>query len=224
MILFDGREATFREWRKVGPNDFFLNGNEIVTSGNSDFALLYYASATFSDFLLSLDFRLSDPLRDNSGVFVRFRNPALAPTPDIIARDELGNLAENPAWIAVYSGFEVQIDEQARGDKRQKEPDGLDKNRTGAIYKISTGQNGEPRRQDFRPAPPLQPDRWYSYEIEVKGQNYAVHLNGRQTTSFFNTDSMRGLVADPHADSGYIGLQSYRDSRVAFRNIRAHPI
>jgi hypothetical protein len=186
--------------------------------------LLYYASATFSDFLLSLEFRLSDPLRDNSGVFVRFRNPALKPTRDIIARDELGNLAENPAWIAVYSGFEVQIDEQGRGDKRQNEPDGLDKNRTGAIYKISTGQNGEPRLRDFRPAPPLQPDRWYSYEIEVKDQNYAVRLNGRQTTSFFNTDSTRGLATDPHADFGYIGLQSYRDSRVAFRNICAHSI
>jgi hypothetical protein len=224
MILFDGSEEAFREWRKVGPNDFVLNGNEIVTSGNSDFALLYYASATFSDFALTLEFRLSDPLRDNSGIFIRFRNPELLPTTVIISRDEFGYVARNPAWIAVYSGFEVQIDEQARGDKKKNEPDGLDKNRTGAIYKIPTGQNGEPRLQDFHPAPPLQPDQWNSYEIEVNGQHYVVRLNGRQTTSFSNTDRRRGIPGEIDRDSGYIGLQSYRDSRVAFRNIRVHPL
>ena len=224
MILFDGREETFRQWRKVGPNDFALDGDEIVTSGNRDFALLYYASATFSDFVLTLEFRLSDPLRDNSGIFIRFRNPGLPPTPDIIGRDEFGYVARNPAWIAVYSGFEVQIDEQARGDKKKNEPDGLDKNRTGAIYKIPTGQNGEPRLQDFHSAPRLQPERWNRYEIEVKGQHYIVRLDGTQTTSFSNTDPKRGIPAETDPDAGYIGLQSYRDSRVAFRNIRVHTL
>jgi hypothetical protein len=224
MILFDGREETFRHWRKVGPNDFVLNGDEILTSGSADFALLYYAPATFSDFLLFLEFSLANPLTDNSGVFVRFRNPELPPTPDIISRDRFGNVTRNVAWIAAYSGFEVQIDEQARGSTQEKEPDGLDKNRTGAIYKIPTGQNDEPRLQDFRPAPPLQAGRWNSYEIEVKGQHYVVRLNGKQTADFLNTDPKRGISAEADADSGYIGLQSYRDSQVAFRNIRVHPL
>ncbi|HZA53592.1 MAG TPA: DUF1080 domain-containing protein, partial [Candidatus Udaeobacter sp.] len=133
-------------------------------------------------------------------------------------------ISRNPAWIAAYSGFEIQIDEQARGSKQNNEPDGLDKNRTGAIYKIPTGQDGEPRLQDFRPAPPLKSEQWNDYEIAVKGQNYVVRLNGYQTTRFLNTDPSRGMPADVDPDSGYIGLQSYRDSRVSFRNIRIHPL
>src|SRR5919106_6789298 len=217
--LFDGREKTFNDWRKVGPNDFILNRGEIVTSGSDEFALLFYSTA-FSDFLLRLEFCISDPLRDNSGIFVRFRNPELAATEEIIRRGAYDQISRNPAWIAAYSGFEIQIDEQARGSKQNNEPDGLDKNRTGAIYKIPTGQNDEPRLQDFRPAPPLQAGRWNSYEIEVKGQHYVVRLNGKQTADFLNTDPKRGISAEADADSGYIGLQSYRDSQVAFRNIR----
>jgi hypothetical protein len=186
--------------------------------------LLYYASATFNDFLLSLEFRLSDPLRDNSGIFVRFRNPALPPTTDILARDTSGNIARNAAWIAAYSGFEIQIDEQARGSKQENEPDELDKNRTGAIYKIPTGQNGESKLQDYQPAPPLQPNRWNRSEIEARGQQYVVHLNGQQTTQFLNTETTRGLPAESDPNSGYIGLQSYRNSRVAFRNILIYPL
>ena len=224
MPLFDGREETFKAWRKVGPNDFVLHRGELVTCGSDDFALLFYSSFTFSDFLLCLEFRLSDPLRDNSGVFVRFRDPRLPPTEEIIRRDESGNVLRNPAWIAVWSGFEIQIDEQAKGSKQKNDRDGLDKNRTGAIYQIPTGQEGEPKLQDFRPAPPLKADQWNDYEIEVKGQNYVVRLNGYQTTRFSNTDPRRGVPADRDPDSGFIGLQSYRSSRVSFRNIRIQPL
>jgi hypothetical protein len=221
--LFDGQEKTFNHWRKVGPNDFLLNRGAIVTSGSDDFALLFYSSA-FRDFLLRLEFCLSDPRRDNSGIFVRFRNPELPPTAAIVGRDEVGHISRNRAWIAAYSGFEIQIDEQARGSKENNEPDGLDKHRTGAIYNIPAGQDGEPRLQDFRPAPPLKPEQWNDYEIEVTGQHYVVRLNGHQTTRFLNTDRWRGISADVDPDSGYIGLQSYRDSRVSFRNIRIHPL
>jgi len=219
QTLFDGREETFRHWRKVGPNDFVLNGNEILTIGSDDFAVLYYASATFSNFTLRVEFRLSDPMKDNSGVFVRFCNPELPPTAEIVARDEFGNIERNPAWIASYSGFEIQIDEQARGSQQHKERDGLDKNRTGAIYKIPTGQEGEVKLQDFSAAPPLRAGDWNEYEIEVKDNTYVVRLNGHRTTTFMNSDHARGRppTVDPH--SGYIGLQSYRDSRVGFRNI-----
>ena len=57
----------------------------------------------------------------------------------------------------MISGFEVQIDDNALGDSTKDfygispEPNGL-KNRTGAIYKIPTGQDGEPRLQDFQPS------------------------------------------------------------------------
>ena len=224
ITLFEGCEDSAKNWRKVGPNDFVVKGGEILTTGSGDFAVLYYSATKFSDFLLSLEFRLSDPLRDNSGVFVRFRNPELPPPADIVARDEFSNLSRNPAWIAAYSGFEVQIDEQARGSKQRKEPDGLDMNRTGAIYKIPTGEKGQQRLQEFDRAPPLHAGQWNHFEIEVTGQTYAVRLNGRQTTKFVNRDPKRGLPATLDSDSGYIGLQSYRDSRVGFRNVRIRPL
>ena len=46
----------------------------------------------------------------------------------------------------MISGFEVQIDDNARGDSSKDfygikpEPDGMFKNRTGAIYKIQAGR------------------------------------------------------------------------------------
>src|SRR5205085_6959664 len=124
----------FTRWQQVGPNTFALIDGEIVTYGSQDFSLLYYALQTFGDFTLRLQFRLNDPLADNSGVFVRFRNPRLRPTAAIAARDAAdGNrIASNRAWMAVRSGFEIQIDEQAR-------PNGDDRYRTGAIYNIPAG-------------------------------------------------------------------------------------
>ncbi|MGH7824881.1 MAG: 3-keto-disaccharide hydrolase [Candidatus Binatia bacterium] len=224
LTLFDGRDETRKKWRKTGPNEFVLSGNEIITQGGDDFAVLYYAAATFSDFLLSLEFRLSDPAKDNSGVFVRFRNPELPPTPEIWARDEFGNISRNRAWTAAYSGFEIQIDERAKGSNQKKERDGLKKNRTGAIYKIPTGEEGEPKLQEYSSAPALRAGDWNEYAIEVKDHTYTVRLNGHRTTTFVNYDPERGLPASADSASGYIGLQSYRNSRVGFRDIRVCPL
>ncbi len=63
---------------------------------------------------------------------------------------------------AGHRGFEVQIDDNARGDGKGAlygiwlEPDGLYKNRTGAIYKIQAGDRiwhenrNEPAVQNYR--------------------------------------------------------------------------
>ena len=115
----------------------------------------------------------------------------------------------NPAWRPVISGFEVQIDDNAIGDSTKDfygirpEPDGLYKNRTGAIYKIQAGDriwhlnSNEPAVQTYTPGPPLVPGVWFEYEIVVQGDDYTVFLTNtqtgerRQTTSFHNTDGAR---------------------------------
>jgi choline dehydrogenase-like flavoprotein len=228
--LFDGTEQMFRLWSKVGQNDFALIDGSIVTRGDVDHAVLYFSRNRFTiggnpfrDFRLRLQVSLSNPGADNSGVFVRFRHPLLRATPQIVARDAFNDIPNNSAWIAVYSGFEVQIDEIARGDARLGEAPGLDKNRTGAIYKIPTGQNGEPVLQNYNPGPPFQPNVWQDLEIRVLNDQYRVTLGGTVTTVFQNPDATRGV--DPAADPtyGYIGLQSYSGSRVSFRNIRIGP-
>src|SRR5262249_4337856 len=119
--LFDGIVTTFKKWQMVGaPNSgqgfAFVNG-EIATYGAGVFSLLYYAAQAFNDFHLRLQFRIFDPANCNSGVFIRFRDP-LARLPVALrqrADAEGAAVGKNPAWSAVYSGFEVQIDDNARG-------------------------------------------------------------------------------------------------------------
>jgi len=241
-LLFDGTEASLNRWRKVGPagQGFALVDGELVAYGASDFAILYYAKEAFDDFTLRLQFRIFDVLRHNSGVFLRVRHPQEPVSASLRARAlaDHAPIDGNPAWTAVYSGFEVQIDDTARGDLskdfygRRPEPDGLWKNRTGAIYKIPAGDfithldRYDDAWQHYKPGPALVPGPWFEYEIRVSGDRYTVTLQnlasgGKQrTTVFENTDKERGIATLAGRPAGYIGIQSYPGQTVAFRNIR----
>jgi choline dehydrogenase-like flavoprotein len=243
--LFDGTARSFNtDWSRVSPdtgNGFALIDGEIVTYGGKDIGLLYYAREAFADFTLRVQLRIFDAVSHNSGIFVRFRNPLADPTPAISQRiqndGDAASFQSNRAWGAVHSGFEIQIDDLARGDTRRDfygirpEPDGLRKNRTGAIYKIPAGDaipagGADASSQTYQPAPSLIPGRWYEYEIDVQGQAYTVDLtdleNGStvRTTSFQNTDPDRGLATENGQPAGFIGLQSYPNAPVAFRRIQ----
>ena len=125
--LFDGTAATARHWVQAGPGDMLLDEDEglVTTRADDDIGLWFFGDRGFADFVLRLQFRI-DAQSDNSGVFVRFRDPRSAP-PDP-AEPRLGT---NPAWSAVHTGFEIQVDDLARGD-------GADCRRTGALYDIAT--------------------------------------------------------------------------------------
>jgi hypothetical protein len=120
----------------------------------------------------------------------------------------------------VHTGFEVQIDEEARGDSRFNEPDGSFFSRTGAIYKIKSLGTG-PGQQNYQNHSNLAADQWHRYVIEVKGQDYAVRLNGREATHFRRapTDIVRGNAPSVDPKSGFIGLQTHTGN-VAFANVR----
>jgi len=238
--LFDGTAAAFSRWRLAGPAGggmLHVNG-EMVSYGDGGLRLLYYATETFGDFTLRLQFKIFDPARHNSGVFIRFPRPTLD-----LATAELQRRAahepafdpNNPAWRPVIAGFEVQIDDNAIGDGTKDfygirpEPNGLFKNRTGAIYKIQAGDRiwhlntNEPAVQNYTPGPALIPGVWFEYEIVVQGDNYTVFLTNTatgartQTTSFHNTDAERGR------SPGFIGVQAYSGNTVAWRHIRIRP-
>jgi choline dehydrogenase-like flavoprotein len=240
--LFDGTERSFNRWKIVGPGGqgFVLVNGELISYGTSDFALLWYARDAFDDFTLRLQFRIFDLQRHNSGVFVRFRNP-LAPVAPLIRARALADQAPidgNPAWTAVFSGFEVQIDDTARGDVNKDfyglrpEPDGLWKNRTGSIYKIPAGDfifhlnQHDAAWQQYVPGPSLVPGRWFEYEIRAVGDKYTVNLQDlstgteQQTTKYENSDKERGIATIAGHPEGYVGIQSYPGHTVAFRNIR----
>jgi Domain of Unknown Function (DUF1080)/GMC oxidoreductase len=237
--LFDGTDATFKKWRLAGPAGggmLHLNG-ELVSYGGGGLRLFYYAAEQFGDFTLRLQFRIFDPAAHNSGVFLRFPRPTLDLTAALKARiaSEPSFDPGNAAWRPVISGFEVQIDDNARGDSQKDfygikpEPDGLFKNRTGAIYKIQAGDRvwhlgfNEPTVQNYTPGPPLVPGVWFEYEIIVAGNDYTVFLTNtqtgvrQQTTSFHNTDGVRGV------SPGFVGIQAYADNTVAWRHIRVKP-
>jgi choline dehydrogenase-like flavoprotein len=234
--LFDGTAATFKKWRLAGPAGggmLHING-EIVSYGLGGLRLFFYATELFGDFTLRMQFRIVDPENHNSGVFVRFPPPALDLGDAIKPRTagEPNFDPENPAWKPVIAGFEVQIDDKARGDSSKDfygirpEPDGKFKNRTGAIYKIQAGDRvwhlnfNEPAVQSYNPGPALVPGVWFEYEIVVHGDDYTVFLTNLQSgqrtqTSFFhNTDPDRGRAP------GCIGVQVYPGSTVAWRHIR----
>ncbi len=207
--LFDGTQDAFRLWQTVGQGAFALNEGAIVAQPGSDLGLLYYTPRVFGDFVLRLQFRL-DREDDNSGIFVRFRDPR-QPVPDR-NNPSIAYPYHNQAWVAVDTGFEVQIDELARGL-----PDGLDEHRTGAVYGIPLGQGVG--LQAYRRGPALKAGEWNDYEIKVTGDTYTVFLNGQQTTAFTTSDALLGRSPEHDPHSGYIGLQAHT-GRVAFRNIR----
>ena len=124
----------------------------------------------------------------------------------------------NQAFVAVDTGFEIQIDEEARGDTRFNEPDGFFYNRTGAIYKV-TGLGANPGQQDYPNTQKLAPHAWHGLEIEVNGQVYAARLNGQPATRFTNTDGFRGRPPSLDEASGYVGVQCHT-GLVAFRRIQ----
>ena len=223
--LFDGTAATFKKWRLAGPEGggiLHFNG-EMLSYGEGGLRLFYYATEMFGDFTLRLQFRILDAAKHNGGVFLRFPRPTLD-----LATAELNQRAShepafdpgNPAWKPVLSGFEVQIDDNARGDSGKDfygirpEPDGLWKNCTGAIYKIEAGDRiwhlntNEPAVQNFTRGPALVPGVWFEYEIIVHGNDYTIFLTNtqtgerKQTTSFHNTDTEARTLTGLHRRAG----------------------
>ena len=234
--LFDGTPPTFKKWRLAGPvgGGMLHVDGQMVSYGDGALRLFFYATELFGDFTLRAQFRIFDVANHNSGVFVRFPRPSLDLTAPLASRipNEPSFDPGNLAWKPVIAGFEVQIDDNARGDAAKDfygirpEPDGKFKNRTGAIYKIQAGDRvwhlnfNEPVVQNYTPGPPLVTGAWFEYEIVVQGDDYTVFLTNlatgerKQTTSFHNTDTDRGRAP------GCIGLQVYPGSTVAWRHIR----
>jgi hypothetical protein len=207
---------------------------EMVSYGDGALRLFFHATELFGDFTLRAQFRIFDPAAHNSGIFIRFPRPTLDLADALKQRtpSEPSFDAGNTAWRPVVSGFEVQIDDNARGDASKDfygirpEPDGKFKNRTGAIYKIQAGDRvwhlgfNEPTVQTYNAGPPLVPGVWFEVEIVAQGDDFSAFLTDlqtgqrTQTTAFHNTDPDRGRAP------GCIGLQVYPGNTLAWRHVR----
>jgi hypothetical protein len=170
-------------WDMIGSGNFKKFGNVIETQGGT--GLLVYKKEKFKNFTLKLDWRVMDPA-DNSGIYVR--------VPQLDKNDPQWLQKANQAW-------EVQIDERGFDSNTNTENNPL--KLTGAIYDVSPAIT--------KASKPVC--EWNSFEIEVKGQNVKVLLNGIPVSEV-NNDNQR-------PPEGYIGLQNHHSgSRVQFGNIR----
>src|SRR5205085_2460532 len=206
--LFDGTQKSadfFAKWLMAGGGSFKIVGSSLIAQPGNGIGLLYYAAEQFDNFTLRLDFCLPHPrgnFNDNSGVFVRFRDPRKPELPGTQGPDVPGNAAT----VAVDTGYEIQIDEEARGDTRKNEADGFFYNRTGAVYKVRASGNG-PGQQDYTNAQRLAAGAWHTYEIKVTDRTYAVLLNGQPCTVFAAdpadpAEKFRGRKKSEDPDSG----------------------
>ena len=97
-------------------------------------------------------------------------------------------------WYGVHNGYEVQID--AAGD---------DWHCTGAIYSLS-----KVTQRTQKPA-----GEWNTMDIELKGQETIVMLNGKKIDDFFGNQPVPARkqwyepVRGPRPDTGYVGLQNH---------------
>lgn len=230
--LFDGTqpaETFFQSWLMAempnGGNRFRLVGRSLVAQPGNGIGLLFYADEQFDDFTLRLDFCLPHPrgnANDNAGVFVRFRDPRKPVLPGTPGPDVPGNAAS----VAVDTGYEIQIDEEARGDTRKGEADGFLYNRTGAIYKV-TAFGTASGQQNYTNTQRLAPGVWHTYEIKVTDRTYEVLLDGQPATAFTAdpaapNEQFRGRKQSEDPDSGFIGLQVHTGN-IGYANIRVSP-
>jgi hypothetical protein len=145
-------------WQIAGNGHFIELGGGIIESVGG-IGLLWYTKEQFEDFVLRVDFRLSNG-NDNSGVFIRI--PALGK-----------NDPANDWKPAVTDGYEIQIDNSGFNPNTNSFDDPFHK--TGAIYTRAPSTAVMPA-----------PGQWHTYEIEAVGNKITVRLNGQQVSQLTN--------------------------------------
>jgi hypothetical protein len=177
--LFNGQSID--GWRIAGPGKFVFIEYDKSLQSEGGMGLLWYTEKKYRDFVLKVDWKVNRR-NDNSWVFIRFSDP------------------DNDPWIAVNTGYEIQIDDLAL-------PDGNPIHKTGAIYNFAAA----PSNPGSKPV-----GKWNTFEIEATNQKYSVILNGEKVIPEFTGNRLT---------EGYIGIQNHdADSHVSFKNIRIKEI
>jgi hypothetical protein len=187
--LFDGRSLD--GWEHVGPGRFLVEDGQLRTEGGM--GLLWYAREKLGNCIIRVVYKTATE-RANSGVYIR--------------------IAEKPGdpWYAVHHGFEVQIADTGRADRR-----------TGSIYTFA--------KANSQPSKPLE---WNTLEITLKGNRVFTEINGVPVADFDASelkppateitgqgDPARG----PRPETGYIGLQNHdKGSTVFFKEVSVRPL
>lgn len=201
--LLDADHA--RQWTdpEGKPAPFFevRDGMLHIFGGIGPLKYATYTGASFDDFDLHLEFRLS-PSRWFS------RPLALALNPQM--RCNSGVFLRVPERDSALRGFEVQVLDDYGWPAH--------KNGTGSIYDVVT-----PMFNMARPA-----GEWNSYDISLRGSRVVVVVNGWKVidTDFAQMTEPIGKFKTPYAElprSGRIALQDH-GGELWYRNIRIRPV
>jgi hypothetical protein len=211
VVIFDGSRRCLERWRYSGGASMTRRRNGTLRAGPGapGLGMLWYAARPYADFSLRLQFRDDAPAagaRANSGVLVRFPPPH-PPVPGCPTSQN------NPAWVAVNCGHEVQINDSPDGPPN-------DPRKTGSIYGFQDLSATQART--------TRKGVWNDLEIRVQKQHYTVIRNGVKINEYENVPGVPpvGRPNDPDSSSrglvGYVGLQAHGAAQdvVSFRNIR----
>jgi hypothetical protein len=189
--LFNGTDL--KGWEQVGPGQFVVENGLLKTVGGM--GMILYPAEKFNDVIIRVLYMVKD--NDcNSGVFIR--------------------IPEKPSdeWVAVNTGYEVQIDNGTRHV-------GGDYHCSGVLYSL-TKALAHPQKK---------PGEWNTMEITLDGQKTIVFINGKKVTDFTEGDIVQPKTRDfepergPRPESGYIGLQNHDSlSTVFFKEVAVKKI
>lgn len=180
--LFNGKDLT--GWEQVGPGKFIIENGLLKTVGGM--GMILYPAQKFGNVIIRVVYKVKDN-DSNSGVFIR--------------------IPEKPTdeWIAVNTGYEVQIDNGTRHV-------GGDYHCTGVLYSLTKA----------KAHPQKNPGEWNTMEITLDGPRTIVYVNNELVTDFTEGDEVPPKTRDfepdrgPRPLSGYIGLQNHDDLSVAW--------
>jgi lipid-binding SYLF domain-containing protein len=187
VALFDGNEASMGAWKTVGSGDREYRDEQLQLRAGRDRGLAYYTERRFDDFRLKARYRLARPDVPASAA-VRFLDPE-QPVPDR-EDPEKKYRYDNQAYVAAHTGFEVRLG-GAGGDP-------------GTLADIPIGDG--PGQQRHGSSAEWKQDDWNELDLEVRGDDYTVRLNGVETARFTNTDTWRGRPARSGSDCGFVGF------------------
>ncbi len=186
--LFDGHSLD--GWEHAGPGKFVVEDGLLRTEDGM--GLLWYTREKFGDCVIRVIYKTGTP-RSNSGIYIRIADRPKDP------------------WYEVHHGFEVQIMDSGREDRR-----------TGSIYSfaMATGR-------------PSKSGEWNTLEITLKANRVLAAINGVPVAEFDSTISSpspptlpaRATPRAPRPQSGYIGLQNHdHNSVVFFKEVSVRPL
>src|SRR5581483_4394105 len=188
--LFDGKDL--KGWKHVGPGGMTVENGLIQTHGGM--GLLYWTGSKLGDCVLRVVYKMRDH-NDNSGVYIRIPVAPLEP------------------WMPVNYGYEVQIDNEAKGEDEY--------HITGTLYSLT-----KPLARPGKPGP-----EWNTMDITMDGPRTIVTVNGEKVTDYTEGDPVppKKLWFEPERgprpEFGYIGLQNHSDNDIVFfKEVAVRPL